>query len=429
MKKTFALFLCLCMILALAACGTTGELYIHETKETQTPAATEEPVEPDDGVAMYHADLGTPVIFSVQTNMETYKAPDDSGKIILSFGYNVVKVYLENNPEAAEAINLFLAREDENFYTGVDAGSGVNALLEQALDNFGLAQDTGISTNTEFSCMRSVNFDRGDSRVVTLRYRVNSFTGGTHGEYHDVAFVFDTASGKLLTIDDVSVDRAALDQALLDRMHELIDNDVRYQIIRAYMETMQPDVDLDDALKALIRDGSWELDEKGLTVFSDIYEIGSYADGIYRFTLAYDELEGLIKEDYLPVERTDDGELQILDLHGEGASSVKLVDMVLVSQQGEEFRLFAQGTVYDVTIDSVTYIDDDVGFYKTEPHWYCSYLSDAGVQVGTEIPEGMPNLLISYHDASGDAHNYLVTRSGEDGSVLLKEETLIQPVG
>ena len=131
----------------------------------------------------------------------------------------------------------------------------------------------------------------------------------------------------------------------------------------------------------------------------------------------------------MPVERTGEGKLEICDLNGEGSSSIRLVDMVSISQNGEEFRIYAQGTVYDVTIESVTYIDDDVGFYKMDPHWYCSYLSDAGVQVQTEIPDGMPNLLICYRDASNAVHNYLVTQSGEDGSVLLKEETMIEAVG
>ena len=49
-----------------------------------------------------------------------------------------------------------------------------------------------------------------------------------------------------------------------------------------------------------------------------------------------------------------------------GASGVTLIDKVTISKKGSEFRVYAQGTVYDVTIDSVTYINDDVGFYQTD---------------------------------------------------------------
>ena len=104
-----------------------------------------------------------------------------------------------------------------------------------------------------------------------------------------------------------------------------------------------------------------------------------------------------------------------------------LIDKVTVSEDGAEFRLFAKGTAYNVTIDSVAYIND--GFYQTDSHWYCSYLSNTGVQIKTAIPEGMPDLMVRCVDAEGQAHSYLVTQSGEDGSILLLQEEHVDAVG
>ena len=158
MKKTIAILLAVSLISLTAACGT-GDLYIHDGQTSTLPPATEATeVLPEVPAPLSESNLGSPVIFNVLTNTETYQAPDDSGKIILSYGYNDVDVYLENNGAAADAINQVLARQDEVFYSGSDAGSGVNAMLERAIDNYSLAMESGVSSNTEFSCMRSAFF-------------------------------------------------------------------------------------------------------------------------------------------------------------------------------------------------------------------------------------------------------------------------------
>lgn len=428
MKKLIALLMALCLSVSLVACAA-DEIYIHDTPASAAPVVSEEhapvAVEPDPHVVEL---LGAPVILNVTNKIDTWYAPDDSGKLILTFGGDVVKVVLDNRA-AAEKINQFLAMRDEMFYSGSGNGDGLNDLLELATDIYTMSAEIGTSLNTECSCTRSAYIERGDSRVITVRYRVNTYTGGAHGIFSDIAYVFDTATGRLLTLDDLSDDREALENAMLAKMIELIETDVRYQPIQDYVYSFHPDRELADSLRELFREGNWLLGEEGLVVFSDPYEISSYADGSIRFTLRYDEMDGLLKEEWLPAERPEDGSLAISAIDSRESASVTLLDKVSTAADGEEFRLFAQGTVYDVSIDSVVYISDSVGFYQTDTHWYCSYLSNAGVQVQTRIPEGMPDLMIRYLDADGNVHSFLITQSGEDGSVILLEEEHIEPVG
>lgn len=428
MNKKLTVFLALLLALSLCACGSSG-IYIHDAPEATAPAPTEAPAAETAAPSVdVKAILGSPVVLSVSMKTDSYGAPDGSGKTILRYGYDTARVYLADNPKAAEAINQFLARQDEIYYSGTGTGDGVNAILEQATDNYSYALNTGAGVNIEFSCFRAVYVERGDSRVLSLRYRVNSYTGGAHGLYSDRSYVFDTATGRLLTLDDLSADRPALEKALLDMMTDTVQNDVRYQPLIGYVEQFT-ELTMEDALKALIREGSWILGEKGLTVFSDINEIGSYADGVVRFTLPYEELDGLLLEQWMPMERPVDGSLSIVPLDKLENGTLNLFDKVTVSGDGQEFCVFAEGAVYDVSVDSVTYISDEVGFYQTETHWYGSYLSDNGIQIQTMIPEGMPNVMIRYLDAAGQSHSFLVTQSGEDGSVLLLEEEMVEAVG
>lgn len=430
MKKTISIFLACSLVLLLCACGT-GEIYIHDAPDSATPApaVTAEPeiavIEPDPDVI---AVLGAPVVLGVSNKTESYKAPDGSDRVILTYGYDAAHVYLENNASAADRINQYLALQDEIYYSGSDSVEGVNVYLEQATDNYTYVVGSGLNNSVEFSCVRSVSVERGDSRILSLRYRTNSYTGGTHGLYVDRCYVFDVSNGMLLTLDDLSEDRAALEQLLLDQMLRTVNDDVRYQPLLAYIEQFAG-ADPESALKALIREGSWTLSNKGLAVFSDIYEIGSYADGIVRFTVPYEELTGVLREEWMPVERPADGSLSIVSLDELASGSLHLLDRISVSDYDQEFCVYAQGTVYDISVDTVTYIDDDTGFYPTETHWYCSYLSDNGIQIKTSIPDGMPDLLIRTADAAGQTHSFLVTQSGEDGSVLLLEEARVVAVG
>ena len=429
MKKSTAIILVLCLTAALSACGS-GEIYIHESAATPEPkAGAEATAVPETSESRIEDELGAPVILNIHNLSDSFPAPDGSDHVILTYGYDDLDVYLESNHAAAEAINQFLATEDEIYYTGSGNGDGMNAMLELAMDNYAMALEHETETNLAFSCMRVAFVDRSDSRVIAVRYRVNSYTGGAHGLYTDRAYVFDTSSGRLLGFDDLATDRAMLEQFLLDRMDQVLQNDVRYQPVFDYLSAFYPDGDLNEQLKNLFRDGSWTLNEEGLVVFSDLYEIGSYADGIVRFVVPYEELNGLINEAWMPVERIAGGEIHIMGIHDAGSREVRLLDKVFVSDNGSEFRVFAEGTVYDVSVSSVIYVNDDVGFYQTYTHWHCSYLSDLGVQIQTEIPDGMPNLMIRYCDADGTVHSFLVTESGEDGSVLLLEEDRVVAVG
>ena len=57
-------------------------------------------------------------------------------------------------------------------------------------------------------------------------------------------------------------------------------------------------------------------------------------------------------------------------------------------------------------------------FYETAQLWSCSLMENCAVQVSTWIPDGMPNLKLSYRNSEG-LQNFYLTQSGEDGSLIL----------
>jgi hypothetical protein len=105
--------------------------------------------------------------------------------------------------------------------------------------------------------------------------------------------------------------------------------------------------------------------------------------------------------------------------------STQIVDMLKVSGEGQTVYLEAEGEVRDVKITSVAYSGY---FYDLAQLWSCSSLKDSALQLVTDIPDGMPNLKITWRDADGQQARYL-TQSGEDGSLILMPVDSVEAVG
>ena len=56
-------------------------------------------------------------------------------------------------------------------------------------------------------------------------------------------------------------------------------------------------------------------------------------------------------------------------------------------------------------------------------------MKDCVLQIATDIPDGMPNLMISYLDDSGAEHDLLITQSGQDGSIILMDKDSVRAQG
>ena len=428
MKKIMALILVFALAATMCACDGLEKLEQVElpplptVEPSQEPETTPEP-EGSPEPSPEPAELGNRVIVSIKNNTEIHNAPDNEAQRILTFSYDTPQVHIEGNDAAAAVINDHIALLDELYYTGTGEGGGVNAMLEMALDNYSYFVDTGAEIGLEFSSDRTVKISRADSSVISLVFTTMTYTGGAHGNYFDKGYVYDAQTGELLTLDKLTSDYDAFSGFVQEYMLTLAKEDETY----ASLELIE---DLPSALSALLREGSWYFDENGLVLFSDVYELASYAEGIIRFTIPYTELENVIDEKWLPDERQGgDGGFEVSLQSDVPSGSVEIIDKVTADSEGLELCLKAVGTVYDVSISSVEYADYSHKFFETASHWACSYMSDCAIQLVTLIPEGMPNLMISYTTADGVHHHSLISQSGVDGSISLTDAESVEAIG
>lgn len=421
MKKTVSLILALVMVAALSGCDQLDRLRGIELpappaadvaeQPAETPVPTEEPA-PEKA-----AGPAAKVIAKITKTEELHYDPAEGNTLILDFSYETPFIDISGRDDAANAINEYIAMLDETYYTGNDYGdgtsNGLNMMLELATDNYTYAYETGADVNLEMSSNRTVSIERADDTVLSLLYSTSTYTGGAHGSYGYRGYTFSTEDGSLISLDDLSAKPEELRKTLLERMKAALEG------------SEQPAMEItDEMLLGLLRNGSWYLSRSGIVIFPDLYEIASYAEGIKMFEVSYSELDGLIDEKYLPVQYEETGGLSVVPQSGFKDGSMEVVDKVVAGEQGTELFIIADGPVYDVRISKVSYIDYSGTFYETEHLWNCSYMNDCAVQLKTDIPDGMPNLMISFHTAEGLRVNRLLTQSGKDGSLILVDDNI-----
>ena len=99
--------------------------------------------------------------------------------------------------------------------------------------------------------------------------------------------------------------------------------------------------------------------------------------------------------------------------------------------EGEELYLKIDGTAYDVTISSFFYdhfAEGDARFHAKDRLWYASYMTDCALQIQTIVPNGMPDLMITYTDRDNVLQRRFLSESGVDGGITLVDNT-IEAVG
>lgn len=438
MKNKLAILLCLVLCLSLCACGRLDRLKEVElpplptvTIRPEAPSEAPEPTEAQPAETASAApapagdmeDMTLPVIVSFQKTELVETDPAVHEQKILTFSYVTPRVTIPGREEAAEKINEYIGMLDETYYTGNDYGdgpsSGYNGMLEMAEDNFTYAYESGADLPLEFESVRDARISRADGRVLTLNLGTSTYSGGAHGFYVSRAYVFDTKTGELVTFEQLSPDVSGLRAYLVERMVEMAKTDPE---LAAAIDGFVEEANRATSFGALLRDGSWYLDERGLVVFSDLYEISSYAAGMQSFVFPYDELGGLIDLKWFPDLKNSSGTFSIQSMESVQDGSFPILDMLTLDEGMTQICLYSGERAYDVTLSRAAYYEDIGSFYLSDPLWYCSCMENSGLQISTDIPDGYPDLALSYRGDNGVVHRCLISQSGVDGQPLLLEE-------
>jgi len=97
----------------------------------------------------------------------------------------------------------------------------------------------------------------------------------------------------------------------------------------------------------------------------------------------------------------------------------RVIDLLEIHPAGEEYYLRVSGELYDVRFTRVVYYDR---CYEKEQLWYCNRMSNEALQLKFLLPEGSPEVKLSFSSPSIEPENssYVFAKDTEQGSLVLR---------
>ena len=420
MKKTIAILLTAALVLSLAGCAAETKTPAPAETAAVTAAPEAQPETPSPGAEPAEAETpesaaaeGRLFVEVARSGEEFYS--DDGQKRILSYYCAVPAVTVEGRADAAAAINETLEKERVLFAEGdpdQEGLSGREAFLTAAREDYAWHQKQGTAEDmAPFELRREVRVTRGDDRVLSLAFIDQTFTGGVHGYAAHWGLNFDTLTGEVLTLADLSEDETFLDDCA-QRLFAVASGPE--YAMRGLFD------DYAEYLPGLLRESNWYFSSEGLVVLANAYEIGPYAAGTFSFTLPWNWLTWHVKPEYVPRSAAD-GEL-VGEIRTEAPAEAAFTWDDNTNGQGAAVVFTASGRVEGVSLSRAEYWEFSNTFFVEGTRWYVSDLADGEtVCLRTWIPEIIPNLALTRTDREGTRTDY-ISQSGRDGSLVLLRE-------
>ena len=209
--------------------------------------------------------------------------------------------------------------------------------------------ENGTEYFYSYSNYQQMGVARHDEAVVSLIAVSSLYSGGSHPNSVQVAYNLDISGQRILRLEDVIDEGAAEELARLVRAGV----DEKFAVIDGGNGLFE---DYGDIIAGSMVYGNmtpyWYLNDQGLVIFYNQYELGPYAAGIIKVELPYDALEGVLLEDYFPVRTGGAGDL-IVAGEGKGLNRIS----VALDQEESGQLLGVEGTVYQVQISEVMWLE------------------------------------------------------------------------
>ena len=366
MKRIISVLLCCAMLGTLCACQHVIDLEkrtpVPRFDVTASYSFTDKELTNDDGVPYYRQSLGT----------AQFSSKDE---------------------HAAERINASLAELYVKFKADAEYTQRV------AED-----QTEGEIIELSYRCTPSVT--RCDTRALSIVFDVSQDIGGLHADFTRISRSYDSDSGTLLSLADIAKNEEQLKTFIKNYVIGLAAGD-------EYKENGESILfdDFETSIGELVDAGSnWYLNDEGLVVYANPYDIAPYSSGVLLFEIPYSALEEFLSVELAPVDYEGENGMILAD-NGftVDRDSLKLLDTVTVDAEGQSVVLSAEETVYNVRV-----------YTESRTLWQRNYLtSGEGVEVISYIPDVMPNIAVRYELADGTEVVRGIYQSGKDGSILL----------
>ncbi len=259
-------------------------------------------------------------------------------------------------PALEEAVAQYNTETEQNWIISM------NDLKSWAREDHNAAMAEGYEFYGPYVSEDTMYITRADDKALSAVTGNYWYSGGAHGMSGYSAVNFDTQTGRILAVEDVIPNTAALPNALAVEMLEQYPHlttatqDMWSMSLEDYLASYLTPEEVDD----ITPEFTWTLGYEGVTFYFGAYEIGSYADGNQVVVLTYNEYPELFNEEYFAGVTQDYavrirpfwyGEEGFTDLNGDG-----VMDMITID--GNYWAEHEQYSSINITVNGNTYTHD-----------------------------------------------------------------------
>lgn len=143
---------------------------------------------------------------------------------------------------------------------------------------------------------------------------------------------------------------------------------------------------------------------------------------VYAFDSATGEPlppESVTEENFPPYEAPGEGYLGVFQMDDYLTDGIGVEDMIEADENGRDYLVRAIGTVDGLEINEIFYSADRTAYTTGRCLYYRTRLTDEGVQLRYEIPEGTPDLELRFNMHGRSVGNVL-TYDAQTGAIALK---------
>ncbi len=209
---------------------------------------------------------------------------EETGTVLLSVIENCPIVSIPENEAAAEKINMaFEQKHIENqAYIEEDAQearSAYEGLSEEEEKDWGC-----YGYGSTYKMVYASN------KVLSIEGQNYEWQGASHPNTWTNAYCFDAATGKLLTLSDIFIDKEKGMELAEEHIMKVITQDPYKDALLDDYESYVPDI---------LTEEVFYLGEKGLMIICNPYMVTVYAAGVIEVEVPYEELDGVLNEAYM----------------------------------------------------------------------------------------------------------------------------------
>ena len=274
-------------------------------------------------------------------NKNTNHMDDGTGNTLLYENSTQVE-FVSTDPERSGWVNGVLAGIERDY-----AANSANL--------YGYAEDfismNGLEYFYSFSNYQQLGVARHDDAVVSLIELSSLYSGGTHPNSIQTAYNLDIENRRILRLEDVihpeSTDALAeLVRAGVDEKFIVIDGG--NGLFEDYVDT------IDTSMRYGTMTPYWYLNEKGLVIFYNQYELGPYAAGIIKVELPYSKLNDILLEEYFPT--ITDGHTGDLGLKSNIGNLHRIP--ITIQAEGQTLLIGVEGIVHQVQLSEILWLEN-----------------------------------------------------------------------